>query len=413
MKKEKKKKIVVFKQHANLKINIKIFNSMTDFFCLVAFFSWIYLLFFNSRKYFSYNEFFWSNKTIFERFYKKNNNKNNQKICVIIPARNEEKNICETLNSIVKQGLNDISILIIDDNSNDRTHFVASNLLRKTKIKHKIVKGKKLPIGWSGKVWALKQAIDILKRKQIEYYLFLDSDIILKKGIINKSIEFLSQKKLLMVSLMAKLNCSSNWEKLLIPAFIYFFQKIYPFSKVNDPDNSLAAAAGGFILCKSEVFREENLYDQIKDKVIDDCNIAKKIKEKGNIWLGLTENVYSKRCYSNLSDIWKMVSRTAYEQLNFSPLYLSFSIFGMCVIYLYPVIVTFALEKDELRLLLLNTLTILFIIISFRPTVKFYNLSTFYYLLLPLASLLYIMMTIASAFNFHFRKGNIWKGRKY
>ena len=124
---------------------------------------------------------------------------------------------------------------------------------------------------------------------------------------------------------MAKLNCSSNWEKILIPAFIYFFQKIYPFSKVNDPNNSLAAAAGGFILCKSEVFSEQNLYDQIKDKVIDDCNIAKKIKEKGNIWLGLTENIYSNRCYTNLSDIWKMVSRTAYEQLNFlSTLLMSF-----------------------------------------------------------------------------------------
>ena len=386
---------------------------MVSLFCLVAFCSWLYLLFFNSRKYFSYNDFFWSNKTVFERFYKKNNIKNRKKICVVIPARNEEKNIAKTLNSIVKQDLNNISILIIDDNSNDKTYFVASNLLKTKKIKHQIVKGKKLPNGWSGKVWALKQAVDILKNKEIEYYLFLDSDIILKKGIITEAVEFLSQKKLLMVSLMAKLNCSSSWEKILIPAFIYFFQKIYPFSKVNDPNNSLAAAAGGFILCKSEVFSEANLYDQIKDKVIDDCNIAKKIKEKGNIWLGLTENIYSNRCYTNLSDIWRMISRTAYEQLNFSPLYLCLSIFGMFIIYLYPMLVMFFFEKDQSKLFLLNSLTILFLIISFRPTVRFYNLSSFYYLSLPLASLIYIMMTITSAFNFHFRKGNIWKGRKY
>jgi len=386
---------------------------MISLFCLIAFCSWMYLLFFNSRKYFSYNDFFWSNKTMFERSYKKNNHKNDQKICVVIPARNEEKNISGTLNSIVKQDLKNIRILIIDDNSTDKTHSIASNILKKKKVKHQIVKGKKLPNGWSGKVWALKQAVDILKHKQIGYYLFLDSDIILKKGIITKAVDFLHQKKLLMVSLMAKLNCSSNWEKLLIPAFIYFFQKIYPFSKVNDPNNCLAAAAGGFILCKSEVFSKENLYDQIKDKVIDDCSIAKKIKERGNIWLGLTENIYSKRSYTNLLDIWSMVSRTAYEQLNFSPLYLCLSIFGMCIIYLYPVLVMFFLEKDQLSLFLLNTLTILFVIISFRPTVRFYNLSSFYYLSLPLASLVYIMMTITSAFNFHFRKGNIWKGRKY
>ena len=169
-----------------LKYNLK--SVMISLFCLVAFFSWIYLLFFNSRKYFSYNEFFWSNKTMFEKFYKKNNIKNPQNICVIIPARNEEKNISETLGSIVKQGLNNISILIINDNSNDKTYFVASNLLKKKKIKHQIVKGKKLPNGWSGKVWALKQAVDILKNKKIEYYLFLDSDIILKKGIISEAV---------------------------------------------------------------------------------------------------------------------------------------------------------------------------------------------------------------------------------
>ena len=386
---------------------------MTGFFCLVAFFSWIYLLFFNSRKFFSYNELFWSNMTIFERFYKKNNNKNNQNICVVVPARNEEKNLPKTINSIVRQNLNNISILIIDDNSSDKTHIVASKLLKKKKINHQVVKGKKLPNGWSGKVWALKQAIDILKNKQIEYYLFLDSDIILKKGIVSQAMNFLSQRKLLMVSLMAKLNCTTSWEKFLIPAFIYFFQKIYPFSKVNDPNNSLAAAAGGFILCKSEVFSKVNLYEQIKDKVIDDCNIAKKIKKKGNIWLGLTEKVCSRRCYANLSEIWKMVSRTAYEQLSFSPLYLCLSILGMCIIYLYPVLAVFFFEEIQLSLFLLNILTILILVISFRPTVNFYKLPSFYYFSLPIVSLIYMMMTFTSAFNFHFRKGNVWKGRKY
>ncbi len=386
---------------------------MTDFFCLVAFLSWIYLLFFNSRKFFSYNDLFWSNMTIFERFYKKNNNKNNQNICVVVPARNEEKNLPKTINSIVRQNLNNISILIIDDNSTDKTHIVASKLLKKKKINHQVVKGKKLPNGWSGKVWALKQAIDILKNKQIEYYLFLDSDIILKKGIVSEAMNFLSQRKLLMVSLMAKLNCTTGWEKFLIPAFIYFFQKIYPFSKVNDPNNSLAAAAGGFILCKSEVFNKVNLYEQIKDKVIDDCNIAKKIKEKGNIWLGLTEKVCSRRCYKNLSEIWKMVSRTAYEQLRFSPLYLCLSILGMCIIYLYPVLALFFFEEIQISLFLLNILTILILVISFRPSVNFYKLPSFYYYSLPIVSLIYMMMTLTSAFNFHFRKGNVWKGRKY
>ena len=154
---------------------------MISFFCFAAFFLWIYLIFFNSRKYFSYDEFFWSNKIIFEKFYEKNNDTYPQNICVIIPAINEEKNISKTLGSIVNQGLKNIKILVIDDNSTDKTSLISSNFLKKKKVNHQIVKGKKLPHGWSGKVWALKQAVDILQRQKIEYYLFLDSDIILKK----------------------------------------------------------------------------------------------------------------------------------------------------------------------------------------------------------------------------------------
>ena len=130
-----------------------------------------------------------------------------------------------------------------------------------------------------------------------------------------------------MVSMMAKLNCKNFWEKLLIPSFIYFFQKIYPFSRVNNPKDSLSAAAGGFILCRANLFKNENLYDFIKNKVIDDCNLAKIIKKKGNIWLGLTEKVYSQRNYNKISQIWLMVSRTAYEQLNFSLITLIFITF--------------------------------------------------------------------------------------
>ena len=115
---------------------------MAVFFCLVAFFSWIYLLFFNSRKFFSYNELFWSNMTVFEKLYKKNNNQSNQKICVVIPARNEEKNLPKTLNSIVRQDLNNISILIIDDNSTDKTHTIASAFLKKKKLTIKLSKVK-------------------------------------------------------------------------------------------------------------------------------------------------------------------------------------------------------------------------------------------------------------------------------
>ena len=213
---------------------------------------------------------------------------------------------------------------------------------------------------------------------------------------------------------MAKLNCSSFWEKLLIPSFIFFFQKLYPFSRVNDSDDSLAAAAGGFILCDAKVFRKTNLYNNIKNKVIDDCNLAKTIKPHGKIWLGLTNKVVSKRTYFKLSEIWKMVSRTAFEQLDHSILNLCFSILGMFIIYLFPLSsIIICLIDNFSFFIFLNFLTLILIISSYIPTVIFYKINFIYFFSLPLSSIFYMMMTINSAFNYYLRKGNIWKGRKY
>ena len=188
----------------------------------------------------------------------------------------------------------------------------------------------------------------------------------------------MNDKKLTMISLMAKLKCQSLWEFLLIPSFIYFFQKLYPFSKVNNNKETLAAAAGGFILCRSSIFKKENIYEQIKNKVIDDCNLAKKIKShESKIWLGLTRMVESQRNYTKLEEIWKMVSRTAYEQLNHSILLLVVSIFGMIIIYILPFINI--LIQNSSNLITLNFFTILLMTISFIPTARFYNLSLPFY----------------------------------
>ncbi len=213
---------------------------------------------------------------------------------------------------------------------------------------------------------------------------------------------------------MAKLRCDMFWEKLLIPSFIYFFQKIYPFCKVNNHKTKLAAAAGGFILCRSSAFSEVNLYEKIKDKVIDDCNIAKLFKKKGGIWIGLTNKVSSQRNYKNLSEIWNMVARTAFEQLNHSIFLVILSIVGMLIIYIFPYLSLLNqflnFDKNEF---LMNLITILLMTFSLTPTIKFYKLRFVYFFSLPISGFLYICMTANSALNYILRDGNIWKGRKY
>ena len=180
-----------------------------------------------------------------------------------------------------------------------------------------------------------------------------------------------------------------------------FLPKIYPFSRVNNPKDSLSAAAGGFILCRANLFKNENLYDFIKNKVIDDCNLAKIIKKKGNIWLGLTEKVYSQRNYNKISQIWLMVSRTAYEQLNFSLITLICSAFAMVLIYLYPIFsIIYFLKIDNNFLFFVSLFSTILMTISIIPTILFYKLNFLYFFSLPLSSIIYIMMTITSALNF-------------
>ena len=223
-----------------------------------------------------------------------------------------------------------------------------------------------------------------------------------------------------MVSLMAKLNCKSFWEKLLIPPFIFFFQKLYPFNQVCNKHSNVAAAAGGFILCKSSVFKHDNLYNRIRNKIIDDCNIAKLLKQKGNIWLGITNKIVSKRSYNHLRAIWKMVTRTAFEQLKKSYTILIISLVGFFLTYLSPMIIMILLcfLKYEHDILIIITITLNFIsflimTLIYFPTARFYSLSGVYYLTLPISALFYFLMTLSSGINNLVFDGNNWKGRKY
>ena len=378
----------------------------------LPFFIWFYLVFFYANRTLTFKGLFWKSNIIIENQSKLSYAKQKSSICFIIPARNEEKYISKTIESIISQSVKKL-IIIVNDNSQDSTENEAKKTFKKTKFKQfKIINGKKLPVGWSGKVWALKQGVDAVPKKNFSHFVFIDSDIILKEKIVIKALSFMNEKNLSMLSLMAKLKCNTIWEYLLIPSFIYFFQKLYPFSKVNTQNENIAAAAGGFILCKSELFKDKNLYELIKNKIIDDCNLAKIVKKKGMpIWIGLTKLVESQRSYNKLKEIWKMVSRTAYEQLNYSIFFLVISILGMITIYMLPFI-NLIIQSDY-YFKIINLISINLMIISFIPTARFYNLGFVFYLSLPFSSFIYMLMTVSSAYNYYFKSGNIWKGRKY
>ena len=231
-------------------------------------------------------------------------------LTVVIPARNEAEVIAETLSALARRGL---EIILVDDNSSDGT----SEIARRVGLEQlRIIRGKPLPAGWSGKLWAQEQG---LASVQTPLCLLLDADIKLVPGLVKSLKEKQASEDLQFVSLMAELRFGSFWEKLLMPAFIYFFKMIYPFALANKPDSRMAAAAGGCILVKTEVLRRIGGMAAIKDAVIDDCTLARKVKSDGyKTWIGLTHGVLSQRPYVTLAEIWEMVARTAYTQLGYS-----------------------------------------------------------------------------------------------
>lgn len=218
-----------------------------------------------------------------------------------------------------------------------------------------------------------------------------------------------------LVSLMVLLRCQSFWEKLLIPAFVFFFQKLYPFTWVNDPSESMAAAAGGCILISNETLTNIGGITAIKDALIDDCTLAQTVKSSGkNIWLGLSPTTISLREYNTLKVIWDTIARTAYTQLNYSPLLLISTIIAMVMIYLIPPLGLFwGLVSGHLLLLGTCAVTWLLMIWAYLPTIKLYKISWAWAGLLPAIAFLYVLMTIDSGIKYYQGKGAAWKGRTY
>jgi len=345
------------------------------------------------------------------------------RIAVVIPARNEAEVIETSLRSLLNQDYpGGLSITVVDDQSEDGTAEVVTGLAQTTHSSRslQVITGQPLPSGWTGKLWALEQGTQQVIATQNPDFIWLsDADIAHAPHSLSQLVYKAQTQDLALVSLMVHLRCQSVWEKLLIPAFIFFFQKLYPFPWVNNPRHWMAAAAGGCILLKRSALERIGGIGALREALIDDCTIGQKVKRgQGRpftpIWLGLSEETVSLRAYNDLESIWTMVARTAYTQLNYSPALLLGTIVGMGLVYLVaPLGVVYGSILGQWSVLGLGAGVWGLMTIAYAPTVRFYRLSGVWALALPGIAFLYSLMTLDSARRHWLGKGGAWKGRVY
>ena len=335
-------------------------------------------------------------------------------VVAIVPARNEAETIGWVVRSLLAQeGGASLKVIVVDDDSDDGTAAVAQTAAQEDSRVH-VIAGAPLPGGWTGKLWAIEQGVRHARHlaPDAQYVWLTDADVVHRPDALRRLVAYISRGGFDLVSLMVRLRCERFWERLLIPAFVFFFQKLYPFPWVNDPKRPEAGAAGGCMLVRRSKLMAAGGVATIRDQLIDDCALATVLKQRGPIWLGLADGSDSLRGYDRLADLWRMVTRTAFTQLRHSVVRLIGAVVGMGVLYLAPpVAVMGGLFSGHWPAVACGVGAWVAIVVAYRPTLTLFGLAAAWGVFLPFVGLLYTAMTVDSAHRYWRGHGGVWKGR--
>lgn len=333
-------------------------------------------------------------------------------MCAVVPARDEADVLPQTLAALRAQRYpGTFSVLLVDDRSTDGTGAVAAA------SGAEVLAGAPRPEGWTGKVWALEQGVEAIRSRGSApaYWWFTDADVLHGPDVLAKLVTTAEDENRDLVSLMVQLACRTPAERLLIPAFVFFFMKLYPFRWVNDRRRKTAAAAGGCLLLRAEALERIGGVARIKDALIDDVAFARAVKESGGaLRLELSDESQSIRPYATLGGVWSMVARTAYTQLRYSPVLLAGTVLGMTLLYLVPpaaAVAGIATRRPATAAAGVFSWTLM--TLAYAPMLRRYRTHPLVAPLLPLAALLYTGMTLDSARRHTQGTGGVWKGRTF
>jgi hopene-associated glycosyltransferase HpnB len=331
-------------------------------------------------------------------------------VTVLIPARDEAASIGRAIAALGAQGRG-LDVVVVDDESSDDTRAAVARAAGPD-LSLRIVEGRPLPEGWAGKLWALEQGFAVVDRP---YVLLLDADIELAPRLVPALLAKMRERDATLVSLLAELNCETFWERLLCPAFVFFFKLLYPFAWSNDASKATAAAAGGCMLVRADALRQIGGFAAIRGALIDDCTLAAALKRhRSPIWLGMTHSVRSLRVYASLRDFWSMVARSAFTQLHYSTAWLlAVTALMMLTLLAPPLGLAAGLAAAEPSVALTAAAAWLALCAAYWPIVAFYRLPGAWAATLPVAAALFLLMTWGSAFGYWRGTRARWKERDY
>ena len=325
-------------------------------------------------------------------------------VVAVIPARNEAEVVGRAVASLLEQEYpGPIQVIVVDDHSIDGTAQAAGESDRLT-----VISANPLPAGWTGKLWAVAEGLKQAKTMNPDYILLTDADIVHARDNVAGLVARAEAERLDLVSLMVKLQCVTTAERALIPAFVFFFLKLYPPQWIADRNRKTAGAAGGCMLIRPAALDRIGGIAAIRGELIDDCALARAIKPGGGIWLGLTATTQSIREYTTFGEIRDMISRTAFTQLRYSAWLLAATLVGMSIIYVAPPLLRLSGDRVAATC---GLVAWLLMIIAYVPVLRFYGRSLLWAPALPLIAWFYVSATVESAVLYWSGHGGQWKGR--
>jgi hopene-associated glycosyltransferase HpnB len=333
-------------------------------------------------------------------------------VVAVIPARDEADVIGDAVSSLLAQDYaGRLDIVIVDDHSSDGTAEVARAAAAAAGAADRVtvIQAAPVPAGWTGKLWAVRQGTTVAAEMRPDYLLLTDADIVHAGDNLRQLAARAEGDGYDLVSLMVRLHCHGLWERLLVPAFVFFFFKLYPPRWVADSGRGMAAAAGGCMLLRGSMLQQIGGIDSIRHEIIDDCALARRVKTVGRVWLGIADETRSVRPYGSWRPLWDMISRCAFAQLNYSAGILIALTVGMAITYLVPPLLV--LLSGNKMAMALGGVAWLAMAASFVPMLRLYRCPPLVALLLPAIAAFYMAATLGSAVQFWRGRGGMWKGR--